>query len=74
MGKAFTSNIASPPMAECQGTAPGTMMGKHLNDWDDIQGTPYFPAGCKSLLSKCLTPDVWEKCKDRRDKYGFSFR
>jgi len=74
MGKSFTSNLASPmtPMAECE--PAGTPMGSHLNDWDDIQGTPYFPAGTKSLLSKCLTPDVWDKCKDRRDKYGFSFR
>jgi len=35
---------------------------------------PYFPTGTKSLLSKCLTPDIWEKCKDRRDKFGFTFR
>jgi creatine kinase/arginine kinase len=35
---------------------------------------PYFPSGTKSLLAKCLTKDVWEKCKDRRDKYGFSFK
>ena len=50
------------------------MMGSHLKDWDDIKGMPYFPAGTKSLLAKCLTPDVWEKCKDRRDKFGFSFK
>lgn len=71
MGKAFTSNLASNP-AECE--VDGTLMGSHLKDWDDIKGLPFFPTGTKSLLSKCLTPDVWEKCKDRRDKYGFSFR
>jgi creatine kinase/arginine kinase len=71
MGKSFTSNLVTS-MAECEPS--GTMMGSHLNDWDDIKGTPYFPAGTKSLLSKCLTPEVWEQCKDRRDKFGFSFR
>ena len=35
---------------------------------------PYFPTGTKSLLSKCLTPKIWEQCKDRRDKHGFTFR
>ena len=71
MGKSFTSNLVSS-MAECE--PEGTMMGSHLRDWDDIKGVPHFPSGTKSLLSKCLTPKIWEQCKDRRDKYGFSFR
>jgi hypothetical protein len=50
------------------------MMGSHLGSPEEIESMPYFPTGCKSLLSKCLTPDVWEKCKDRRDKFGFTFR
>ncbi len=49
-------------------------MGSHLGDWDDIKGLPYFPSGTTSLLSRCLTSDVWEKCKNRRDKFGFSFK
>merc|ERR1711988_620055 len=49
-------------------------MGSHLGSPEDIKGMPYFPTGTKSLLSKCLTPDIWEKCKDRRDKFGFTFR
>ena len=67
MGANYTSNIA-------EAAPTGTMVGSQLNDWDDIKGMPYFPTGTKSLLSKCLTPDVWEKCKDRRDKFGFSFK
>jgi len=67
MGAQYTSNIA-----ECG--ASGTMMGSHLNDWDDVKGLPHFPTGTKSLLAKCLTSDVWEKCKDRRDRFGFSFK
>lgn len=50
------------------------MMGSHLKSPEDITGYPYFPAGTNSLLHKCLTRDVWEKCKDRKDKYGFSFK
>ena len=72
MGAQYTSSIATPEAAEAKND--GVMMGSHLGDWDDITGLPHFPTGTKSLLSKCLTPDVWEKCKDRRDKYGFSFK
>ena len=72
MGGSYTSNIATTKQSECQ--AKGTMMGDHLGDWDAIEGMPFFPSGTNSLLSKCLTPDVWEACKDRRDKYGFSFK
>jgi arginine kinase len=50
------------------------MMGSHLNAPEDIVGMPYFPSGTSSLLSKCLTKDVWEQCKNRRDKFGFTFK
>jgi hypothetical protein len=72
MGAQYTSSIATAQPAEA--AAAGTLMGSHLKDWDDIKGMPYFPSGTSSLLQKCLTPDVWEACKDRRDKYGFSFK
>ena len=75
MGKSFTSNIAESwgPFGS-KPAVDGTMVGSHLGSPDDITGMPYFPTGTKSLLSKCLTPDIWEKCKDRRDKFGFTFR
>ena len=79
MGKSFTSNIS-----DCQADAwgpfgsgasvDGTMVGSHLNSPEDITHMPYFPTGTKSLLQKCLTKDIWEQCKDRRDKFGFTFR
>jgi len=50
------------------------MMGEHLQYPDDIKSMPFFPAGTNSLLHKCLTKEVWEKCKDRKDKYGFTFK
>ena len=67
MGAQYTSSIA-----EC--SFDGTMMGSHLKEPEDIKGFPYFPTGTSSLLQKCLTQDVWEQCKDRRDKFGFTFR
>ena len=75
MGKSFTSNIAESwgPFGKKSDVA-GTMVGSHLKSPEDIEHMPYFPTGTKSLLSKCLTPDIWEKCKDRRDKFGFTFR
>jgi arginine kinase len=71
MGATYTANITQNT-AEAEFN--GTMMGSHLQDWDDIKGLPYFPSGTSSLLARCLTPDVWNACKDRRDKFGFSFR
>jgi len=50
------------------------MMGYHLKDASEVTKFPYFPSGTKSLLSKTLTRDVWDKCKDKKDKYGYSFQ
>jgi creatine kinase/arginine kinase len=50
------------------------MVGSHLKEPSDIKSFPYFPSGTKSLLQKCLTPDIWEKCKDKKDKFGFTFQ
>lgn len=50
------------------------MMGDHLSCPEAITQYPFFPSGTTSLLSKCLTRDVWEKCKDRKDKYGYTFK
>lgn len=73
MGKSFTANLASghnPSEAEFD----GTLVGPHLRDWDDVKGLPHFPPATTSLLSRCLTKSVWDQCKDRRDKFGFTFR
>jgi protein-arginine kinase len=59
-------------MASCE--FDGCMMGEHLQTPNDITGMPYFPTGTSSLLQKCLTRDIWEQCKDRRDKFGFTFK
>ena len=52
----------------------GMMMGSHLKCPEEIKSFPYFPSGTKSLLSKVLTRDVWDACKDKKDKYGFTFQ
>merc|ERR1719507_1183846 len=57
-----------------QADADGMMMGSHLPDASAVTKFPYFPSGTGSLLSKTLTRDVWEKCKDKKDKYGFTFQ
>ena len=67
MGAQYTSSIADASF-------DGTMMGEHLVTPNDIKGMPYFPTGTKSLLHKCLTPAIWNECKDRRDKFGFTFK
>ena len=67
MGASYTSNIA-----ECGPN--GTMVGSHLGSPEEITGMPFFPSGTKSLLQKCLTPDIWEQCKLRRDRFGFTFK
>jgi len=67
MGSQASSNYAEAELN-------GTMMGDHLTSPEDIKSMPYFPAGTKSLLHSCLTRDIWEKCKDRKDKYGYTFK
>jgi len=61
-------------MADCANTADGMMMGSHLGSPAEVTKFPFFPSGTKSLLSKVLTRDVWDACKDRKDKYGFTFQ
>ena len=49
-------------------------MGSHLNEPKDIKAFPYFPSGTNSILHRTLTRDVWEKCKDKKDRFGFDFQ
>lgn len=69
MGQNFSSQ-----MGDCALDADGMMMGDHLVFPSQITKYPYFPSGTKSLLSKVLTRDVWDQCKDRTDKYGYTFQ
>ena len=69
MGASYTAN-----MNTAEAGAAGVMCGSHLRQPSDIHALPHFPTGTKSLLSKCLTPQIWEQCKDRRDKFGFTFQ
>ncbi len=57
-----------------QAKEAGTECGSNLNTHNDLKSMPLFPEGTKSLLFKCLTRDVWEACKDSKDKFGFSFK
>ena len=61
-------------MADCATGADGMMMGEHLVFPSQITKFPYFPSATKSLLSKVLTRDVWDQCKDRKDMFGFTFQ
>lgn len=51
-----------------------TKCGPHLKKAEDIVGFPKFPADTKSLLFKHLTPELYNKYKDVKDKHGFSFK
>ena len=47
--------------------------GPHLKKPEDITGPVNFPAGCKSLLCKYLTPEVYSKYRGQKDACGVSF-
>ena len=47
--------------------------GPHLKKVEDITGPIEFPADCKSLLCKYLTPEIYNKYKGLKDKAGVSF-
>ena len=51
-----------------------TECGSHLKTPEDLVHFPHFPPGTKSLLSKHLTPEIWEKYKDKKDKFGQTFK
>ena len=55
--------------------APGGAVkaGPHLKKPEDITGFVEFPAGTKSLLSKYLTEEVYNKYKGKKDSCGVSF-
>jgi len=53
---------------------PKTKVGSHLTKAEDVENFPEFPEGTKSLLYKNLTPAIWEQLKDKKDKFGYSFR
>ena len=48
--------------------------GSHLKKPEDLTGYPVFPSGTKSLLCKHLSKDVWNKYKDAKDKFGYTFK
>jgi len=55
--------------------APQEMLvGPHLKKAEELVLFPKFPAGTKSLLSKHLTHEMWNKYHDKKDKHGFSFK
>ena len=48
-------------------------VGSHLKKHTELTGFPVFPAGTKSLLSKYLTKEIYEKLHEVKDKHGFGF-
>ena len=51
-----------------------TVVGTQLTKPEDIVEFPTFPDGTKSLLMKHLSRQIWNQLKDKKDKYGFTFR
>lgn len=51
-----------------------TAVGTELKTPEDIVDFPVFPEGTKSLLSKDLSRQIWHQLKDKKDKFGFTFR
>ena len=47
--------------------------GSHLKKIEDITGFVKFPAGTKSLLSKYMTKEVFDKYHGKKDKAGVTF-
>ena len=44
-----------------------------MKTFEELNGFPVFPAGTKSLLSKCLTREIWDDLKDKQDCHKFRF-
>lgn len=50
------------------------MCSDKLKTFNDLTGFPTFPKGTKSLLSKYLTRDIWNKFCDQKDSFDFAFK
>jgi creatine kinase/arginine kinase len=50
------------------------MAGSHLKKPEELTGPIQFPASCKSLVCKYLTPEIFNKYKDAKDKSGVPFK
>ena len=63
LGGGAQPTAASEPSAASQPAASEeeTKVGPHLKKPEDIKGFPVFPPGTKSLLSKCMTREVWDQ-------------
>jgi len=64
---------AAPAGASVAGTTGTVKAGPHLKKPEDITGFVEFPEGTKSLVSKYLTKEVFDKYKGKKDKAGVSF-
>ena len=47
--------------------------GSHLTLPSQITGPPKWPEGTKSLVSKYVTPELFKKFQNQKDKAGVSF-
>ena len=47
--------------------------GSHLKRPEDITGMLEFPTGTTSLLSRFLTPEIFDEYHGKKDKAGVSF-
>jgi len=50
------------------------LVGSQLQNYSELNHFPKFPDGTKSLLSKYLTLEIWNKLKETKDKYQYSFK
>lgn len=50
------------------------LAGSHIKDSSMLTGPVQFPASCKSLLCKYLTPEIFNKYKDASDKSAVTFK
>jgi hypothetical protein len=55
------------------GSGQPVMAGPHLKKPSDITGMVSFPPGTTSLLSKYLTPAIYNQYKGKFDRHGVPF-
>ena len=67
--------LGGGPAAAPAGGASGEPVecGPHLKSPSQLTGPPKWPAGTKSLVSKYVTPDLFNKHKGTKDKAGVPF-
>lgn len=71
-GSKNVQDTKAKPAAAASGDR--TVVGTHLNTYEDLKNWPQFPDDIHSLVSQALTKEVWDEYAEKSDAKGVPFK